>query len=252
MAKAARPAFAWPNGRRAAVSLSFDDARPSQIDRGIPLLDAAGVRATFYVSPKRLAERMDGWRGAVRAGHEIGNHTMTHPCSGNFEFSRANALEDYTLQRITQDIFSASEAIERDLGVAPETFAYPCGQMYVGRGAAHASYVPLVARHFIVGRAAFNESGNDPARCDLACAAAMSVDDRGWEEVRPLLERAAAAGAWLILLGHETADAGPQTTRLPVLERLCRWAADEGNGVWLDTVAAIGRHVAAARTPVEE
>src|SRR6266480_1612736 len=29
--------FRWPNGRRAAVSLSFDDARVSQIDTGLAL-----------------------------------------------------------------------------------------------------------------------------------------------------------------------------------------------------------------------
>ncbi|HXI40557.1 MAG TPA: hypothetical protein VNH83_11290, partial [Bryobacteraceae bacterium] len=39
-AQDAAPAFHWPDGKRVAVSLSFDDARASQVDVGIPLFDA--------------------------------------------------------------------------------------------------------------------------------------------------------------------------------------------------------------------
>src|SRR5690554_7060319 len=31
--------FEWPEGIKMGLSLSFDDARPSQIDKGIPLFD---------------------------------------------------------------------------------------------------------------------------------------------------------------------------------------------------------------------
>ena len=30
-----RMAFRWPEGKRGAISLSFDDARPSQVDNGV-------------------------------------------------------------------------------------------------------------------------------------------------------------------------------------------------------------------------
>ena len=46
-----QPAFKWPPGKRAAISLSFDDARLSQIDNGIALLEKYGIKATFFVSP---------------------------------------------------------------------------------------------------------------------------------------------------------------------------------------------------------
>ena len=41
--------FAWPEGKRAAVSLSFDDARASQVDTGTALLNRYDVKATFLV-----------------------------------------------------------------------------------------------------------------------------------------------------------------------------------------------------------
>src|SRR5689334_4883037 len=100
--------FQWPDGKRAAVSLSFDDARLSQIDRGMEILDRHQVKATFYVSCGAVEQRLQGWKKAVAQGHEIGNHTLTHPCSGNFAFSRHNALEQYSLQRIEADILGAN------------------------------------------------------------------------------------------------------------------------------------------------
>ena len=34
-----KPGFQWPNGKKMGLSLTFDDACLSQVDKGIPLLD---------------------------------------------------------------------------------------------------------------------------------------------------------------------------------------------------------------------
>ncbi|NQT50540.1 polysaccharide deacetylase family protein, partial [bacterium] len=96
--------FAWPEGQRAALSLTFDDARLSQVDRGIPILDSHGAKGTFYVSPGSARQRLEGWRAAVAAGHEIANHSLNHPCSGNFPFAREKALENYTLDEMEREL----------------------------------------------------------------------------------------------------------------------------------------------------
>lgn len=110
-----RSSFTWPDGRCAAVSLSFDDARPSQANTGIPILDRYGVKATFYLSPNRVPERLAAWRAAAAGEHEMGNHTMTHPCSGNFAWSRTNALEEYTLERLEHELLDANAYIKTTL-----------------------------------------------------------------------------------------------------------------------------------------
>jgi len=94
----------WPNGAKMAISLSFDDARLSQIDKGIPLLDSYQVKGTFYVSPDRLKERLEGWKQAVASGHDIGNHTIVHPCSGNYPWARHKALENYSLDKMYREL----------------------------------------------------------------------------------------------------------------------------------------------------
>jgi peptidoglycan/xylan/chitin deacetylase (PgdA/CDA1 family) len=237
--------FPWPSGAKCAVSLTFDDARASQVDNGLPVLDRLGVRGTFYVMSGRVAERKADWAAAVAKGHEAGNHSMRHPCSGNFTFSRGKALENYTLAQMEAELVEASDAIEQLLGVRPATFAYPCGQTFVGRGAGHTSYVPLVAKHFLVGRWFCNECSNDPAFMDLSLATSFAMDDIPFETFLKWVETARAEGRWLILTGHDVGMGHWQSVRGEVLEQICAYCQDEANGVWIDTVAKIGQHVKA-------
>lgn len=239
--------FPWPKGIRGAVSLTFDDARLSQVDRLIPILDRHGVKATFYVSLDRVGERLEGWKKAILTGHEIGNHTMNHPCTGNYPAFRWNALEEMTLDGMAKEIDDAQQAIFRELGVQPRSFAYPCGQTFVGRGRDVKSYVPLVAGRFLSGRKWLNEHANDPSFCDLAQLLAFESDGKMFAALKSLVDKAAAEGRWLIFVGHEVGDGGYQTTLAASVEELCRFSEDPANGIWIDTVGAIAEYIQKAR-----
>lgn len=243
------PPFPWPGGKKAALSLSFDDTRLSQVDLGVPLLDALGLKATFYASPVSMRKRLEAWRQAVARGHEIGNHTLRHPCSCNFGFVTPDtALENYTLDRMENELLEASAFIEREVGVRPRTFGYPCGQKFVGRGEGVQSYVPLVARHFLVGRGWRDESSNNPTTCDLAQVFGVEADGLSPAEVRRWLDDTAGRGNWLVLVGHETCtDQGRQNTLQSTLEEIGRYVANPKSGFWMGTVAEVGAHVARAR-----
>jgi len=244
-----REDFQWPEGKRAAISLTFDDARHSQIANGIPLLDEYGVKATFYVSLNRFEQDVEAWKAAAANGHEIGNHTLTHPCSGNFSFiGEERALENYTLEKMRAELIESNAAIEELVGVTPVSFAYPCGQKYVGRGRNLRSYVPLVAEHFLSGRGWMDEWANDPAYCDTAQLMAMELDGKTFEQIKEIIDRRLADGGWLVLAGHEIADQGRQTTQMATLRALCEYAQNPANGIWLDTVEAVTRHIQKQRT----
>lgn len=243
--------FVWPDGKRAAVSLTFDDARPSQLDAGIPMLDAYGFKATFYIATARAQERLAEWKDVLATGHEIGNHSMRHPCTGNFSWAREKALEDYTLAQMAAELDEASTQIEAMLGVRPLTFAYPCGQKYVGRGRELRSYVPLVAERFLAGRGWRDEGANDPAFCDPAQLMTMEFDGLSFEQLKVLVDQASEQGLWLVLCGHEIGPAGRQTTRSDTLRAFCEYARDPRNGLWVDTVANVTRYVMEHRTTVD-
>ena len=240
-------AFKWPDGKKMALSLTFDDARLSQIDKGLPILDSYGVKATFYLSPNRMIEKVDGWKKAVSNGHDIGNHSIAHPCTGNFSWSQDKALEDYTLVQMSQELDSANRLINLVLGITPSSFGYPCGQTYVGRGLETESYVPLVSAMFETGRTWMDEGPNDPVYCDLAQLTGMELDGKTFEDIMILIEAARAKGSWLVLAGHEMDTGGPQTSILSTIDSLCRYASDPDNGIWIDHVEKVGRYLRSER-----
>ncbi len=235
--------FQWPQGAQAAVSLSFDDARFSQIDNGLVILAHFDIKATFYVGLERMQNRLDGWREAVRTGHEIGNHTTSHPCSGNHFFSRHNALETYTREQMEQDIAGADRRIRELLDVRPRTFAYPCGQTFVGRGAATCSYVPLIARRYLAGRCHMNESHNAPEFCDLAQLFGYAFDTAPVEHFIALIGQAVRDGGWVVFCGHEVGTEGFQNIETRKLEAVCRYLVKHRDLIWTDTVDAVAGYI---------
>ena len=240
--------FQWPEGKKMALSLTFDDARLTQIDKGIPLLDNYGVKATFYVSPGAMKQRLDGWKKAAVNGHDIGNHSMVHPCSGNFLWSRHKALEDYTIRKMRNELDSANKVIKNLLGVDPVSFGYPCGQKYIGRGKKTRSYIPLISKMFETGRGWLDEAPNDPSYCDMAKLYGMELDGKSFEQILKLIETTKNQGGWLILAGHEMNDSGHQTSHLSTIEALCKYATDPSNGIWIDNVHNIASYVNSVRT----
>ncbi len=242
-AQQAESTFTWPEGKQIAISLSFDDARASQVDAGTALLDQYGVKATFYVVPNSVKQRLGGWKKAVASGHEIGNHSFNHPCTGNFPWSRQKAIENYTLKQMQNELILTNKAIKELLGVEAEVFAYPCGQTYIGRGKNTKSYVPVVSKLFLSGRGWLDEGPNAPQFCDLAQLTGMEMDGKDFDQILPLIENAKKSGAWLVLAGHEMGASGNQTTRLSMLKKLIEYAQNPANGIWLAPVGTVAKYI---------
>ncbi|RRS10277.1 polysaccharide deacetylase [Pseudoalteromonas sp. J010] len=241
--------FTYPNGARNAISLTFDDARTSQVTVAIPLLNRYKVKGTFYVMPSKIAENLSLWQGAVKQGHEIGNHTNEHLCTGNFAWLREKnqGLEQVDLAYIERDITYTTEYIEKHLGVTPRSFAYPCGNTFVGRGENVKSYVPIIARHFDSGRTWLDESANHPTYTDFAQLTGIRMDGLSFSALKSHLEQLRANNSWIILAGHEVGEGGMYTVDSEMLEALIPYLQDPKNGYWLDTVSNVGDYIKAKR-----
>lgn len=237
---AQKPDFPWPDGKRMALSLSFDDARASN-PTGAALLNEYDVQATFYVLPDRVKANVPGWEATVKWGHEIANHSVHHPCSGNFGWTQP--LEDYTMDRMKKELEQANHEIQEILGVEMVSYAYPCGQTTIGKGAKSQSFIPLISELFLTGREWLSEAPVDPWYCDMAALTGMKMDNKDFEEILDLIETASKKGQWLILAGHETSDQGNQTTYLSMLRQLCEYAKDSANGIWIAPVGTVGQYV---------
>jgi len=156
-------------------------------------------------------------------------------------------LEDYTLEKMSQQLDDSNAVIQQRLGVRAVTFAYPCGQKFVGRGPEMKSYVPLIGQKFMVGRGYMDEYYNDPVFCDLAQASGTAFDDTDYIDMVKHINKAAEQGGWVIFVGHDIGHKAFQVTDTIALAALCRYMRDPANGVWVDTVKNIGEYVVKQR-----
>jgi peptidoglycan/xylan/chitin deacetylase (PgdA/CDA1 family) len=92
-------------GFTSAVSWTFDDSQPSQIEH-YPDLEAVGIPMTFYITIVNDTEsNYDAtWTQAIADGNEIGNHTVHH-CQANLT-NCASGTPDATLEEEIDDCTS--------------------------------------------------------------------------------------------------------------------------------------------------
>jgi peptidoglycan/xylan/chitin deacetylase (PgdA/CDA1 family) len=202
---AAQAAFTWPEGKRGAVSLTYDDGLDSQLAIAAPQLEAHGFRGTFFVTEENMRARLADWVALSQRGHEIGDHTVSHPCE----------LRPYDARRFERRELAPMEAfIDAHFNQPrPRLFAYPCGATELGaRGDLNArrrAYIRLMRRDFLAARIV-DGGPNDPRLVTrfryLLQANAPTYDA---DEVKPALDyvrRAIDRGYWAILIFHDVVD----------------------------------------------
>jgi peptidoglycan/xylan/chitin deacetylase (PgdA/CDA1 family) len=127
--------FAWPKGKVAALALTYDDALHSQLEVAIPQLDAAGFKGTFFLDGDITPADMLRWRMVQRAGHELGNHTLFHPCPRAMLPDRNNYFtENYDGDRLLAEIGVMNNVLFGIDGQGKRTYSVPCSQMLLGDG----------------------------------------------------------------------------------------------------------------------
>jgi peptidoglycan-N-acetylglucosamine deacetylase len=240
--------FNWPGEARAAVSLTYDDAVPSQ-RRAALELEQLGLRGTFFLTgtASDLAAHRDAWRHLQGAGHELASHTMHHPCDCSHDWvPRGYTTQDYDLARMATELDQTLELLSGLGARPPYTFAYPCGETEVGK--APQSYVGLVSERFLAARGVEPRVA-DPWRDPLSQVPAHDGAKRP-DELIELVERAVESGGWLVLIFH-----GVGAEHLPVeLEAhraLAGYLARQAGRVWTDSFGAVAAHVQAERARSE-
>jgi len=228
------------------VSLTFDDGTKNQLEKAVPALDEFGMKGTFYIHPvgDDWTARLESWKTVAARGHEIGNHTLTHPCPGNI-LGKPGGLEAMTLKDIEDDVLKAQGRLGQ---LAPHqktwTFAYPCYCTDVGRGETRQSYIPVIARHFLAGRAAGEYGiGNAPGAVDLACVWSLPVERMSGYEMIGLVEEITAKGHWAILVFHEI-DGSRLTVGTHDFRMLLNHLRNRSGAIWTAPVVEVAQKIA--------
>ena len=201
----AQTSFAWPKGKTAAIVLTYDDALKTQLDIAIPQLDAARIKGTFFLDGDLTPADMQRWRDVARRGHELGNHSMFHPCPRAMLPDRHNYLtENYDVSRMLEELASMNNVLFGIDARTSRTFSVPCSQTLVGShdytDALRASGLVRAVRS---GGDQWNSVIGEPAALDLFRVPSYGpVKDPGATELIAYVERVRGARGLGVLQFH--------------------------------------------------
>lgn len=115
------PSVYHGNRARAAVALTFDDGPSESTPELLRILERHRVPATFFMCGQNVERLPAVARSVAGAGHEIGNHSDSHPrfdfCSPDFIYGQLAA---------------AQEKIVLHTGSTPKLFRAPYGVRWFG------------------------------------------------------------------------------------------------------------------------
>jgi peptidoglycan/xylan/chitin deacetylase (PgdA/CDA1 family) len=191
------PVATWPaKPAGAIVSFTFDDAPASAASAGAPVLEAFGVRGTYYLCGGLLGGQGDltplldrgEARSLARAGHEIGCHTFAHTDVRSIDWPSLEV-----------SLRKNAEALSEISGSGLRNFAYPFGGISFGKK------LRLQSR-FDTCRGIY--PGINAGRIDAGMLKAVplyssTLDDEG---VRRWIAQAVAKSGWLVFFTHDVSE----------------------------------------------
>jgi len=99
------------------IAVTFDDGpSPVTTTRLLDILKQRNIKVTFFMIGRNVVEHPEIARKVLAEGHEIGNHSWTHP--------QLSKLSD---QRVTEEITKTQEAVKSDCGFTPRLLRPPYG-----------------------------------------------------------------------------------------------------------------------------
>jgi peptidoglycan/xylan/chitin deacetylase (PgdA/CDA1 family) len=224
-------------GFQAALSYSFDDGQPSQIQH-YDALQAMGVPMTFYVSTKEnwQAGYDAAWSRAARDGHELGNHTVNH-CYANGGGMNGAACQGWL--GADEEVAQCSTYIETRLGQnGVWTMAYPFGD---------AAWRPSAEKRFFLARGVRGGTVRASDTVDFFDLPVLNIaGGESEQQLRGDVDRTRAANAWGIFLVHTllpTPDNWYAGVDIDALTGSMGHAKELGD-IWVDTVANVGAYLA--------
>ncbi|MCC6244636.1 MAG: polysaccharide deacetylase family protein [Gemmatimonadaceae bacterium] len=117
----APPADAFAEGM---VTFSFDDSWESQYVNALPMLEAAGFKATFFLTTDFVEQGFAlfmsplNLRDIKNRGHEVAGHTLSHP-----------SLTDISAAAVRTEVEASRAYLYFLTGAPVNSFAYPFGNV---------------------------------------------------------------------------------------------------------------------------
>lgn len=234
------------NHKKCAVVLTYDDALNTHLDNVIPLLDSLKLKGTFYLTINSPAckNRMGDWRRAAAEGHELGNHTLFHPCLGNLPGrSWATGEQDmskYTVQRMVNEARMTNVFLQAIDGKTARTFAYPCSDMMIGDTA----YMDSMHDDFVAARAV-REQMHTIDKISLYDVDCYAMNNNTGEQMIQLVKQAEQTNTLLVFLFHGVGGEHAINVSLEAHRQLLQFLKQNEKDIWIAPMIDVARYVKA-------
>jgi peptidoglycan/xylan/chitin deacetylase (PgdA/CDA1 family) len=244
LARESVDAFQWPDGKRAAVNLAYDDALNSQLDNAIPALDRYGFKGSFYLvmAAPAVKQRMEEWRSIARNGHELGNHSLFHPCSaalpGRDWVEPWNDLDGMSVEEVRQHIVLTNTMLFAIDGKSERTYAATCGDVLAGGK----PYLPAVIPELVAIKAHTDGVTASMKLVDPYSVSVITPSEVSGNELIAMVEQAAALGTMVNFTFHGIGGDHLQVSTL-AHDELLQYLSDNSDIYWVDTFLNIMKYV---------
>lgn len=232
------------NGRKCAVVLTYDDALNVHLDKVIPALDSLKLKATFYLigSSPNIDTRLKEWRAASKAGHELGNHSLNHPCDASLPgrgFAKGeNDLSRYSVARAVKEIRIANTLLKAIDGKESRTFAYPCGDLRVR----DTMFYSQLLNDFVAARGVTSDY-NDSKTADLTNLNAFNQVASTGEHMIELVRQAQNSGTCIVFLFHGVGGGHNLNVALNEHKKLIKYLADHQKEIWVAPMVDVAKYM---------
>ncbi len=246
----AQEKFVWPDGQRCAVSLTYDDALPVHFQTVAPMLSEQGLAATFYVVAKeRFTEHIEPWKQVAQMGHELGNHSLFHPCRREPEenyswLAECYDLRDYTPERWLDEMRVANCLLRLIDDRTERSFGNTCCNTVLGRPPAQEELSTLIRKLFVAGRGPNNDRAILPDNLNYGALGHFSGDAKSFEQLRATIMEAMEHGGWVVFMFH---GVGASTHRLFIdpdeHNQLTHFLKRESESIWTAPLVEVASYL---------
>ncbi|HVN47581.1 MAG TPA: polysaccharide deacetylase family protein [Bacteroidota bacterium] len=232
------------NHKKCAVVLTYDDALNTDIDHVAPLLDSLGLKATFYVSGNfpGFRVRPQDWKTLAEHGHELGNHSLFHPCAGDApgrEWVPVDYnLNHYTRSRLIDEITLNNVILKMLDGKTERTFAYPCGDTKFG----DSSYVPDIQKEFVAARGVEGKTQriDEINLYDIGC---YMINGSSGDKMIQLVKNAEAHQALIVFLFHGVGGEHNINVSLEDHRMLLQYLKQHEQDIWIAPMVEVAKYI---------
>jgi len=230
------------NGKKCAVVLTYDDAIDQHLDNAIPVLDSLDLKATFYVTAfsQSMQTRLNDWK-KLATRHELGNHTLYHPCIGGKgrEWVKPEYdMNNYTVKRMVDETRMTNLFLQALDGKTKRTFAFTCGDMKIG----DSSFINAMKNDFVAARAVRNQMHkiNEIDLLNVDCY--MANGETGAQMIE-WVKKAVETNSLLVILFHGVGGGNALNVSLQAHREFLQFLKKNEKDIWITPMVDVAEYI---------